>query len=288
MALRAVPDHPKFADLQARLDFPRYATLGVLEALWHFCGRFTPQGNIGKYPDSAIEAWLGWKGEPGALIESLVAAHWIDEDESFRLLVHDWATHADKATKQSLIRSKLAFCVPTVHTEREHSSSDAPVSAIDSDVHTPVAQSIDLRPLPVPEPVPEPVPAPDNRPPLSGQVKSGNARWKRDAAFVQFSTDYLATGGAFVDDDFHKAFEFCWKTLDFEQKLDRVKALRAHSEEYHQDPRFIPRPLKFLEVEWERPVKPPANGKPSFMESIESELNEIAENGETFAGVKLR
>ena len=34
---------------------------------------------------------------------------------------------------------------------------------------------------------------------------------------------------------------------------------------------------------------PPAsgNGKQSFMESIESELSEIAANGETFAGVKL-
>src|ERR1700676_33196 len=42
MALRAVPDHPKFAALKAALGTPKGATLGWLEALWHFTGRFTP------------------------------------------------------------------------------------------------------------------------------------------------------------------------------------------------------------------------------------------------------
>ncbi len=56
MALRAVPDHPKFADLKARLGRPKYVALGCLETIWHFTGRFTPQGNLGKYTDQAIEA----------------------------------------------------------------------------------------------------------------------------------------------------------------------------------------------------------------------------------------
>jgi hypothetical protein len=133
MALRAVPDHPKFADLKQRLGRSKGATLGYLECVWHFTGRFTPQGNIGKYTDDAIEAWVEWDGEPGALIRALVNSKWVDEDSVHRLLIHDWPTHADKATKQALVRSKTTFCVPTVHT--------------------PGAQNDVLSALPVPVPV---------------------------------------------------------------------------------------------------------------------------------------
>ena len=137
MALRAVPDHPKFAGLKARLSIGRMQALGALECLWHFCGRFTPQGNIGKYTDAQIEAWMEWDGEPGALIAALIAERWVDEDPTHRLVVHDWHIHADKATKNSLVRTKQDFI-----TKR----TDA--------VRTPY-------PLPVPEPDPVPEPEPE-------------------------------------------------------------------------------------------------------------------------------
>ena len=72
MALRAVTDHPKFAEAKAILHQPKGAMLGWLEAIWHFTGKFAPQGNIGKYPDQTIEAWVEWDGEPGELIAGLV------------------------------------------------------------------------------------------------------------------------------------------------------------------------------------------------------------------------
>ncbi len=56
MAFRAVPDHPKFAHLKGLLRMPKGATLGYLECIWHFAGRFTPQGNIGKYDDAQLRA----------------------------------------------------------------------------------------------------------------------------------------------------------------------------------------------------------------------------------------
>lgn len=142
MALRAVPDHPKFADLKARLQAGRGVTLGYLEAIWHFCGRFTPQGNIGKYTDSQIESWVEWEGEPGALVQALCDSHWIDRDREHRLLVHDWHEHADGATKVALKRKGLGFCRPTVATPSERKS---------------ILSSL---PEPVPEPVPEPEPEP--------------------------------------------------------------------------------------------------------------------------------
>lgn len=151
MALRAVPGHPKFADLKAILKQPKGAVIGWLETMWHFTGQFTPQGNIGKYTDSQIEAWVEWDGEPGALIAAMVKARWIDRDTTHRLLVHDWAQHADKATKNALKRAGLDFCTPTVRTE---------ISEEEKSVHPSRLPEPVPEPEPVPVPVPEPAPEP--------------------------------------------------------------------------------------------------------------------------------
>ena len=150
VALRAVPDHPKFASLKTIIAQPKGATMGWLEAVWHFTGRFTPQGDIGKYTDQAIEAWVEWNGEPGFLIASLIETGWLDRDQEHRLLVHDWAQHADKATKNSLTRANQTFCTPTVRTPYVLHPYEKPES---STVYR----------LPEPEPVPEPVPVPEKR-----------------------------------------------------------------------------------------------------------------------------
>lgn len=109
MALRAVPDHPKFADLKMRLKQPKGVVVGWLEMMWHFSARFTPQGNIGKYSDTAIEAWLEWNGEPGALIAALADTGWLDRSEAFRLIIHDWHEHADDYVNTELARKCLTF-----------------------------------------------------------------------------------------------------------------------------------------------------------------------------------
>ena len=109
MALRAVPDHPKFTELKMILGLTKGACLGYIECIWHFCGRYTPQGNIGKYSDRQIESWCEWDGEPGALIEALVSARWIDADETHRLIVHDWPQHADTMVHADLAKKTLLF-----------------------------------------------------------------------------------------------------------------------------------------------------------------------------------
>lgn len=114
MALRAVIDHPKFARLKILLKLNKACTLGYLEGLWHFCGRYTPQGNIGKYSDADIEAWLEWDGEDGALIAAFIKARWIDNDQDHRLLIHDWHKHADDATRKAVARAKESLIVPHV------------------------------------------------------------------------------------------------------------------------------------------------------------------------------
>ena len=164
MALRAVPDHPKFASFKSLIQQPKGASLGWLEMMWHFTGRFCPQGNIGKYTDQEIESWVEWDGEPGALVKAFIESRWIDTDPIHRLIVHDWAQHADKATKAALGRSKLAFCVPGVFpvgAQLEHTETNS--------------GTVCVPPVPVPDPEPVPVPVPESEPTpvLASSEKSG-------------------------------------------------------------------------------------------------------------------
>ncbi len=169
MALRAVPDHPKFADLKRRLEIPRFVAIGLLEAVWHFCGRFTPQGNIGKYSDSAIEAWIEWNGNPGAAVAALVETGWLDRHDEYRLVVHDWSTWADEVVQTTLARNCDLFCDGSAPaTRRLNQRERAKLAAtVQTSLHKVQPQRRQSQPKsaivtkPEPEPEPEPVPVPE-------------------------------------------------------------------------------------------------------------------------------
>jgi hypothetical protein len=104
LALRGVPEHPKFAALKAKLSLSKFEGMGLLETLWHFTGRYAPRGDIGRFPDEQIEAWLEWKAKPGAAIAALIDTGWIDHHPKYRLVIHDWHEHADNTTKKQVSR----------------------------------------------------------------------------------------------------------------------------------------------------------------------------------------
>jgi len=88
-----------------------------------------------------------------------------------------------------------------------------------------------------------------------GMVIRSTPAWKTDPEYMEFVTDYLKTGGAFIDEDFLAAHTFTWRTLDPEQKLERHKALLEKITRGHwNDPRYVPKPDKFLTQEWKRPT----------------------------------
>ena len=179
MALRAVPDHPKFAELGARLSLPKYAALGLLESIWHFTGRFAPQGNIGKYSDQAIESWIGWDRDPGAVIPALTESRWMDADAAHRMLVHDWPQHADAMVHTTLARDLKCFADGTVpecgrlnqrERERFHAwleregiaarPQGRPSEKQPKSSHNAAGKQPNSAKKPKPEPVPEPEPVP--------------------------------------------------------------------------------------------------------------------------------
>lgn len=197
MALRAVTDHPKFFRLKLLLKLNKSCALGYLEALWHFCGKYTPQGNIGKYSDADIEAWLEWDGAEGSLVEAMAKAGWLDRDAAQRLIVHDWPQYADEIVHTDLARKCLTFADGTLPKtgrlnakERERyfkafpgascgarplrGESEAPgESGVDGQTESDTSQTkSDLGT----KPEPEPAPAIPHSPPQGGAGRDGRVR----------------------------------------------------------------------------------------------------------------
>jgi hypothetical protein len=96
-------------DLAARLDRELPLAVGILSILWDFAATFTPRGDIGKYSNEILSRKLGWRGDPGTLIDALIASGWLDRDEGHRLLIHDWPTHCEDSVHAKLARDHLYF-----------------------------------------------------------------------------------------------------------------------------------------------------------------------------------
>ena len=122
---RGTIEHPKTAELTARLGIPKYAVVGLLESLFHVTARVAPRGDIGRYSNRAIALSIGWDGDPDELIESMRVSGWLDEHTDSRLIVHDWHEHADDATKKRLARARQDF----VRTTADNGGQRQPMSA---------------------------------------------------------------------------------------------------------------------------------------------------------------
>ena len=85
--------HPKTFDLAARLKCSRPTALGYLTLLWDYTAEVATPGNIGKWSNGAIAGACDWHDDPDIFVGALVASGWLDEDDTHRLVIHDWADH---------------------------------------------------------------------------------------------------------------------------------------------------------------------------------------------------
>lgn len=120
---RGTPDHPKMHDLSQRLGIPRSHACGIMEMLWHYAGKFAPQGDIGRASNYAIAAAVDWRGEPDELVEALVHSRWLDPCRVHRLVIHDFEEHAEDSVKKYLRTKHLPFVQAVTDQSGEMRSS---------------------------------------------------------------------------------------------------------------------------------------------------------------------
>lgn len=129
----------KFRQLKRRLKLRYWEVVGVLETLWRVTQADAPAGDIGRLDNEEIAAAMEWEGEPSALIDALVETHWVDLDDEFRLVIHDWSDHAPNHLVGAFSRYKKLFADQIVkqrngitpkHIARDDAKDDAKEAAI--------------------------------------------------------------------------------------------------------------------------------------------------------------
>lgn len=108
MAKRGTLGHPKCKRLGRALGMEAWAALGLLEAFWHWVGRYRPTGQLSAEDmlDAADE--VGFR-DAERLAELLVTTGWLDQLDDDSYYVHDWHDHADDTVKKTLAKRKEQF-----------------------------------------------------------------------------------------------------------------------------------------------------------------------------------
>jgi hypothetical protein len=88
---QSLRDHPKTRKLARRLGGVP-AAIGHLHCLWWWCLDYATDGDLTRHDHEDIAIACEWDGDPGELIDALVACGFLDDKDGLR--VHDWAEYA--------------------------------------------------------------------------------------------------------------------------------------------------------------------------------------------------
>lgn len=92
---KAVLWHRKTGRLMRALGISRIEAVGYLHAFWWWCTDNAPDGVLDTIDHEDIADGALWEGEPGAFLEGLIRAGWVDVTDGGRY-VHDWYEHCGK------------------------------------------------------------------------------------------------------------------------------------------------------------------------------------------------
>lgn len=149
MAKRGTLEHPKTKRLARSLGLPSWAALGLLEAVWHWAGRYALTGAMSHDDLEDCADTIRFDGGGAALAQALHAAGWLEQTET-GWYIHDWHDHADDAVRKALAKRGERFANGSA-IRRQTQTPDG-----ENDSRTIREQIANDSRLPEPEPEPEP------------------------------------------------------------------------------------------------------------------------------------
>ncbi|HBE71802.1 MAG TPA: hypothetical protein DDW52_26970 [Planctomycetaceae bacterium] len=112
----------KFKKLKLRLGLAEWQLVGLLETLWKFTRQNCPQGDIGRFSDEDIAVSIEYSDDATELIAALTDCGWLERDDEFRLVVHDWSEHAPTFIKGCLRRHKREFADEIIRSRQNRAA----------------------------------------------------------------------------------------------------------------------------------------------------------------------
>lgn len=113
----------KFKQLKRRLNLRHWQVVGLLEAIWRATEGNAPEGDIGRFTNDEIASAIEWEGDADDMISALVECRWLDADDYYRLVVHDWPEHAPNHLKGAFEKHKKQFAIAANNCSARHGAS---------------------------------------------------------------------------------------------------------------------------------------------------------------------
>lgn len=82
-------DHPKVYDLADRLKIEQFAAVGLAVSLWIWAIIHAPNGDLSRFPDTAIARACHWHKPAAGLVKALQECGFLDDHQ-----IHDWDEYA--------------------------------------------------------------------------------------------------------------------------------------------------------------------------------------------------
>ena len=267
---KGTDDHPKTHDLCERLNIEVPHAIGILELLWAFAREYTPAGDVGKYPDSALARACHWRKKPADLIDALIEARWLDRSDKFRILIHDWPDHCDDYTRKKLKRGSKMFAFEADTVRTIEGSLSGQMTAECPDKIRQVSGKFQPRARAEPNQSPtraQPEPEPESATDSVRTTTNGDG-------FMEFRQIAEDAGMSGSEPDWEKAQRFEWRGLDFEQRLSAVQGIRDRKGT--GDPALDSLPQNYLaDRKWQRKIRSPLRLATRNTESLEDRLSRL-------------
>lgn len=87
--------HPKTKRFARLIDASLPAAVGHLHFLWWWAMDYAQDGDLSRYDEYDIADACGWKGDEKQIVNALIEAGFIDEEED-GLVIHDWFDYAGR------------------------------------------------------------------------------------------------------------------------------------------------------------------------------------------------
>ena len=115
----------KFKKLKHQLRLPEFQVVGILESIWMLGRTSAQEGNVGKYSNEEIAVFIEYHGDADELIEALVDCRWLDKDDQFRLVIHNWERHVPNYLRGAMKRHDKVFADEVIRARDQMPNVDS-------------------------------------------------------------------------------------------------------------------------------------------------------------------
>lgn len=157
--------HPKTVKLSRKGGLEAVRSLQIL---WCFCAQERTDGILSGMDGDDIEIAADWQGDPGKLLDLLLAGNWLERFEDGTYALHGWEERQAYVSKADSRKAQAKAAAETRWRKKrgmpEHMPDDAPAYADSCNQHCPSQNEHMLTHAQRNAPDPDPIPDPDLNP----------------------------------------------------------------------------------------------------------------------------